>query len=225
MSRRKKSRAPLTRPKTRRELAAAKKAVNITARIFREMGSPFGRSEADVAGEIRRRAKALGAGLSFPPIVASGGNAGYVHHRPCGKIVRDDETVIFDIGFKVGGQCSDVTRMHIPDDARSRKIYRDMVFIQRKCIAMARPGTTLKAINDEFRRLMKRKGYRVKHSIGHGVGGRVHGRVKGPLKPGVVITIEPGAYFRKRRGCRVEDMVLVTRGRPAVLTAGIKPRL
>jgi Xaa-Pro aminopeptidase len=204
-------------------MAAVRKAVDMTGRIFRELDSPFGRSEADVAREIRRRAKALGAGLAFPPIVASGCNSGYVHHKPGAKIVRGDETVIFDVGFRAGGQCTDVTRMHIPNCRRDRKLLRDMLSIQKRCIAMSRPGVTLKAINDEFRRLMKKKGYKVRHSIGHGVGLHVHERAKA-LKPGMVITVEPGVYERKKRGCRVEDMVLVTRGGPKILTGNVKFR-
>jgi len=219
--RRKKSRAQLTKCKSRRELENATKAVKVTMKIFDGISSPFGRTERDVAHEIRSMAKSLGAGLAFQPIVASGSSSGYVHHRPSSKMVREDEPVIFDIGFKTGCQCSDVTRMHTPNNERDRKLLKDVLSIQRKCIAMARPGTTLKEINDEFRRLMRLKRYRVRHSIGHGLGSVVHERVKGPLQPGMVITIEPGVYFRKKRGCRVEDMVLITRGKPRVLTKSI----
>lgn len=217
--------APLTRPKTAKELANIKRAIDVTDRIFRELDNPFGRSERDVAREIRARAKRLGAGLAFQPIIASGRNAGYVHHKPGQKIVREYEPVIFDIGFKVGGQCTDVTRMHMPKakgGKKFRRFYRDALEMQRKCIGKAVAGRSLKGINELYKKLMKRKGYKVKHSIGHGVGSRVHERVKGPLKPGMVITIEPGVYERKKYGLRVEDMVLVTRGRPKILTRKIK---
>jgi Xaa-Pro aminopeptidase len=221
MASRKRRRDPLTKAKTAREIKNVKRVVEITGRVFSEMGNPFGRSERDVAKEIRQRARMMGASLSFRPIVASGRNSGYVHHKPGRKIVREDEPVIFDIGFKVGGQCSDVTRMHIPEAKKSRKFYVDTVQMQRLCIASAKPGRTLKEINELWKGMMKRKGYAVKHGIGHGVGFRVHERVKGPLKPGMVITIEPGIYEKGKGGCRVEDMVLITRNKPIVLTKNI----
>ncbi len=213
----------LTRPKTAAELKNTKKVVEITGRVFREMGNPFGRSEWDVAREITMIGRRLGAGLSFRPIVASGSNSGFVHHKPGKKIVREDEPVIFDVGFKVGGQCSDVTRMHVPEDKKRKKIYGEIVTMQRRCIAATRPGKTLKEIHEMWKAMMKRKGYKVKHGIGHGVGSRVHERVKGLLKPGMVITIEPGIYERGKGGCRLEDMILVTRNKPIILSGGITP--
>ncbi len=209
----KKRRDPLTRVKTAREMKNMKKAVEITGRVFREMGNPFGRREQDVAREIRRRARRLGAGLSFRPIVASGRNSGFVHHKPGRKIVRENEPVIFDIGFKVGGQCSDVTRMHVPEDKKQQKIYGDIMTMQSRCIAAARYGNTLKDVHELWKAMMKRKGYVVRHGIGHGVGSRVHESVK-ELKPGMVITIEPGLYEKGKGGCRVEDMVLVNQSAP-----------
>ena len=198
----KKRRDPLTKAKSAVEIRKVRKAVEITGKVFRDMDSPFGRSEQDVAREIVMRGRRLGASLSFRPIVASGMNSGYVHHKPGRKIVREDEPVIFDIGFKVRGQCSDVTRMHTPQKKKFKGFYRDIMAIQKRCIAAARPGKSLKEINELHKKLMRSKGYRVRHSIGHGVGSRVHERVKGLLKPGEVITIEPGVYERKG-GCRV----------------------
>ena len=218
----KKRKDPLTKPKTRQELANTKKAIEVTRRVFGEMDSPFGRSEADVAAEIRMRGRRLGATLAFRPIVASGGNSGYVHHRPGSKIVREDEPVIFDIGFKVGGQCSDVTRMHIPDGKKMKRIYMETLAMQKRCICAARPGRTLKNVHLLWKKMMKEKGHKVRHGIGHGVGLHVHERA-GLLMPGMVVTVEPGIYEKKKGGCRVEDMVLITRGKPVILTKTIPP--
>ncbi len=222
MGSRKKRKESLTKVKTAREINDVKKAVGITGGVFREMDNPFGRSEQDVAREIRLRARMMGASLSFMPIVASGSNSGYVHHRPGRKIVRENEPVVFDIGFKFRGQCSDVTRMHIPKSKKFRKLHSDMLRIQKLCISRAVPGKSLKEINELFKKLMKRKGYAVKHGIGHGVGFRVHERVKGALKPGMVITVEPGVYEKGKGGCRIEDMVLITGNKPIVLTKMIR---
>lgn len=55
------------------------------------------------------------------------------------------------------------------------------------------------------------------HSLGHGLGRKVHDRPKiNPkskdiIKPGDIITIEPGCYFKNRFGIRIEDSVLKTK--------------
>lgn len=217
----KKRRDPPTKVKTAKEISNMKKAAEITNKIFREMDSPFGRSEQDVAREIRQRARSLGASLSFRPIVASGRNSGFVHHKPGKKIVRENEPVIFDIGFRFNSQCSDVTRMHIPENRKFKRIYKDVMEMQKLCIREARPGKSMKEINELFKKLMKKKGCRVKHSIGHGIGLHVHERVKGQLKPGMVITVEPGIYEKKTGGCRIEDMILITGSKPIILSKSI----
>ena len=215
-------RDPLTKPKTAMELRNLRKAIDVTMKVFDGMNKPFGRSEAAVAAEIRTRGRELGASLAFRPIVASGINSGYVHHKPGRKIVRADEPVIFDIGFRVGGQCSDVTRMHIPDRKKYKRFYKDTVEMQHHCIDAAKPGRTLKDVQTTWKKLMRKKGHVVRHCIGHGVGNHVHERIKGPLRPGMVITVEPGIYEKKKGGCRVEDMVLITRNKPRVLTKSIR---
>ena len=72
----------------------------------------------------------------------------------------------------------------------------------------------------EVRGLAKRFG----HALGHGVGLEVH---EGPvlsrrkrqlLQPGMVVTVEPGVYFPRRGGIRIEDMVLVTETGARVLS-------
>jgi Xaa-Pro dipeptidase len=221
---RKRRRAKITRPKTSQEIRNTIKAVEIVRRVLKEMDSPFGRSEADVASEIRRRIRNLGGTPSFKPIVASGRNASFVHHKPGRKIVRETELVIFDLGAKYRGCCSDVTRMHVPAGRQAKKakaMYRLALSIQKRVIEKARPGVSLRELHEIYKRMMVKKGYKVKHLIGHGIGSNVHERIKGKLEPGIVLTVEPGIYIKNFGGCRVEDMVLVTKGRPRVLSKSI----
>lgn len=221
MIRKKRRRAPITKVKSALEIRNTIKATKIVEQVFRHMESPFGRSEQDVAKEVRQMIRKQGATLSFKPIIASGRNASFVHHKPGRKIVRERELVIFDIGANYRGSCSDVTRMHVPRGRKEQSIYKFAVSIQKAVISKARTGTTLRELHDIYSKMMKRRGYKVKHLIGHGLGSKVHERVKGKLEPGMVITVEPGIYLKNFGGCRVEDMVLVTKGGPRVLSGSI----
>jgi len=218
---RKKKRARLTRTKTAEEIRNTEKAVKMVELVLRDMDSPFGRSEEAVAREVRKRIRGLGGSPSFSPIVASGRNASFVHHRPGNKIVREDELVIFDLGARYMGCCSDVTRMHVPGDSEAMALFRHALKIQKKVIGMVRAGVGLRELHDAYAKMMKKNGYRVKHLIGHGIGSVVHERVKGSLKPGMIITVEPGIYIERFGGCRVEDMILVTDGEPKILSKSI----
>jgi Xaa-Pro aminopeptidase len=223
-ARKKRRRAPITKVKRAIEIRNMIKATKIVEQVFRKMDSPFGRSEEDVAKEVRHRIRKQGASLSFKPIIASGRNASFVHHKPGRKIVRESELVIFDIGANYRGCCSDVTRMHVPSGKggrRAESIYRYALAIQKAVIKGVRPGATLRDLHDTYAKMMKRRGYKVKHLIGHGLGSKVHERVKGKLEPGMVITVEPGIYLKNFGGCRVEDMILVTKGGPRVLSGSI----
>ena len=217
----KRRRAPLTKVKTAQEIRNTIKATKIVENVFRNMESPFGRSEADVAKEVRQRIRKQGAGLSFKPIIASGRNASFIHHKPGRKIVRENELVIFDIGADYRGSCSDVTRMHVPGGRKEQSLYKFTLSIQKAVIKKTRPGATLRELHSIYNKMMKRKGFKVKHLIGHGLGSKVHERVKGKLEPGMVITVEPGIYLKNFGGCRVEDMVLVTKQGYRVLSASI----
>jgi len=218
---RKRGRARLTRVKTAEEIRNTEKAVNMVERVLRDMDSPFGRSEEAVAMEIRKRIRGLGGSPSFSPIVASGRNASFVHHKPARKIVRKNELVIFDLGARYRDCCSDVTRMHVPEDREARTLFRHALVIQKRVIGMARAGSSLRELHDVYAKMMKKKGYRVKHLIGHGIGSAVHERIGGDLKPGMVLTVEPGIYIEGFGGCRVEDMILVTEGGPKILSKSI----
>jgi len=109
-----------------------------------------------------------------------------------------------------------------------RKIYRIVTAAQLKAICMVRPGMPVRKIDLEVRKIFRK--HRLEkyfpHSTGHGIGLKVHEeprisyRKDDILKAGMVITIEPGLYFKGKNkfGIRIEDMVLVTKNGHKVLT-------
>jgi Xaa-Pro dipeptidase len=97
----------------------------------------------------------------------------------------------------------------------------DVRQMQQEIIGMVREGAAFGELQQRYEQLMKRKRYPVMHSIGHGVGLDVHERpfVGDVLRENTVITVEPGIYLKGLGGCRLEDMVLVKKGRSVVLSA------
>ncbi len=97
---------------------------------------------------------------------------------------------------------------------------------QEAAIAAVRPGISVAEVDAAARKVLRKVGLGryFTHSTGHGVGLEIHEapRVaagqKDVLKPGMVITIEPGVYFPGKWGVRIEDMVAVTKGGCEVLT-------
>ena len=187
-----------------------------------------GKSELEVAAEIRKLAKAKTDGLAFPPIVAFGRNSARPHHSPTERRLKIGDVVKIDLGFRVEGFCSDLTRTFFtaePTDFQ-RKVYETVLAAQKLGIRKTKIGISGKDLDAFARGFLAEKGFgkNFVHSLGHGIGRRIHQNPKiGPkskstLKLGDVLTIEPGLYFKNRFGVRIEDTVLVGKNGAELLT-------
>ncbi len=193
------------------EIEMMERAIKVALKCFRIRVQ--GKMEIKVAHEIESLIRKSGAEIAFPPIVSSGSNSGFIHHIPDrSRIGRG--LIIMDCGARLGGYCSDLTRTFLPSgSAFQQKVYWDVESIQGELIDMVKPGVRFSEIQKMYEKLMEKGGYKVFHLFGHGVGLSVH---EGPgpddvLEPGMVLTVEPGIYEEKRGGCRIEDMVVVTK--------------
>ncbi len=197
--------------KDRGELDMIGRAIRIALKCFRLKTQ--GRTEVEVASGIESLIRKSGAEPSFPPIVSSGSNSGFIHHIPEGSRIGKG-LIIMDCGARVGGYCSDLTRTFcFGETAPQRKMYQDVEKMQEQICDQINPGVKVWDIQKNYETMSKRLGHRVHHLFGHGVGLSVH---EGPglndvLKPGMVLTVEPGVYDEKRGGCRIEDMFVVTK--------------
>ena len=208
--------------KTTEEIARVRAAEELTCEIWREARSLFraGMTERDMARIICRMMVERGDGEAFPTIVCIGANAAECHHMPDGTVWDGRAPVLVDMGVKLDGWCSDLTRNIVP--ARPSRLYRQIYGLveeaNRAAIAAVRPGITCGALDRTARRIIEKGGFGkcFGHALGHGVGLDIHEAPtarKGNatvLEPGMIVTIEPGIYLEGNLGVRIEDLVLVT---------------
>lgn len=190
-----------------------------------------GRTEREVAWAVERHLRDAGAdGLSFPSIVACGGNGAFPHHSAGDAPIGPGTLVTIDIGCVVDGYASDCTRTFatgaLPEELET--IYEVTLAAQLAALAALAPGRTGAEIDAVARDHIAAAGYgdRFGHGLGHGVGLEVHEGPRlartdsTPLEPGMVVTVEPGIYLPGIGGVRIEDMVVVgeSHGRNEILT-------
>jgi Xaa-Pro aminopeptidase len=213
------------------EIACIREAVILGARLFESALQTIraGVPETEVAGEMEYMARQGGAdGMSFDTIVASGPRSARPHGRASSNRIPSKGFVVCDFGVILAGYCSDMTRtVHVGAAARAdRDFYEAVQGAQQAAVQAVRPGISVAEVDQAARNVLKKRGLGryFTHSTGHGVGLEIHEapRVAAGqnevLQPGMVITIEPGAYVAGRGGVRIEDMVFVVERGCEVLT-------
>ncbi|MFH1364184.1 MAG: M24 family metallopeptidase, partial [Candidatus Aenigmatarchaeota archaeon] len=157
---------------------------------------------------------------SFKTIVATGRNGQFIHYTPKSTKIMKGELTVIDMGAKVNRYCSDISRtIHKGIGSGKKRLYEDITEIQGKIIDIIETGMSLDELQDAYISMMKSRRHEVKHFVSHGIGLSVHEKVD-ELKPGMVITVEPGVYTNKG-GCRIEDMILVKKSGVKVLSESI----
>ena len=222
--------------KTPEEIAGLRAAEKLNCDIWNAARVKFkaGMTERQMARIVQKMMIERGEGEAFDTIVCVGKNAAECHHEPDDTVWNGREPVLVDMGVKLNGFCSDLTRNLVPgqlDETRRsrssrtarpsrlyRQIYELVLEANRAAIAAAKPGMTGKRLDKVARDVIKQGGFGkcFGHSLGHGVGYEIHeapyASKKGDmvLKPGMLVTIEPGIYLEDNLGIRIEDLVLIT---------------
>ncbi|QDA31490.1 aminopeptidase P family protein [Thermococcus indicus] len=180
-----------------------------------------GKREREIAAKMEYVMKMNGAEKpAFDTIIASGWRAALPHGLASDKRIEKGDLVVIDEGALYRHYHSDTTRTIVvgSPNEKQKDIYYAVLEAQRKGVEAARPGMTAKELDTIVRDVIKEYGYGdyFIHSTGHGVGLEIHEwpRVsqfdETELKPGMVITIEPGIYLPKFGGVRIEDTILIT---------------
>lgn len=174
-------------------------------------------SELDLAAEIEFQINRYGGeGESFKPVIASGPNSAYPHHKPTRRKICEGDAVVVDIGAIYKGYASDLTETFLVGKCSSemQTAYRTLCKLHSYINTLIRPGLLCRELHNEAVMFLRKSGmadYFV-HGLGHGVGIQVHEKPHigssscDVLKKGMVITIEPGIYIPGKFGIRIEKM-------------------
>ena len=185
-----------------------------------------GMTEREVAWKMETAMRNAGADtISFDTIVAAGPNGAMAHHQPTDYVIKHGDPIVIDMGAKVGGYCSDLSRSIAVGEADEtfKKIYDIVLGAQLTAINTVKVGMTGEEADSLSRDVIAEAGYgdNFGHSLGHGVGLVIHENPRvGPRSPDVlelntVFTVEPGIYLTGWGGIRIEDIVIL-RGDGAV---------
>ncbi len=212
------------------ELALMQKAVDATVDGYKAAFAAIkpGVSERVVAEALENEFRKHGGEHAYNPIVGGGLNATVLHYMDNNQILQDGDLVLIDAGAAFAGYAVDVTRT-FPVSGRftdeQQYLYDLVLESELAGIAASRAGTAMWEVDRASRAVFEKAGMPdcYTYGIGHGLGLDVHDALPdGVLKPGMVITIEPGLYLaEKSLGIRIEDDILITDGDPVNLTAAI----
>ncbi|HYB94455.1 MAG TPA: M24 family metallopeptidase, partial [Vicinamibacterales bacterium] len=184
-----------------------------------------GMREREVAALIEAELRRVGFDKpAFDTIVASGPNSAVPHHRAADRVLTTGDLVVLDFGGMLDGYAVDLTRTLTigPATARQRQLLETVAAAQDAAFGVVRAGTLATEVDRAARDVMAQAGLAEAfgHGTGHGLGLEVHERPRvapfraelpgEPLQPGMVFTIEPGAYFPQWGGARIEDDAALT---------------
>ncbi|MCD6450999.1 MAG: aminopeptidase P family protein [Acidobacteria bacterium] len=221
--------------KSKEELALMRRAIEITARGLIEAirSAEPGMYEYQLQAVVEYVFHFLGAErTSFPSIVGSEPNSVIIHYEKNRRRIKPGELVVIDVGAEFKEYAGDLTRT-IPISGRftkrQKEIYEIVLEAQRRGIAAARPGATLRDVDRAARSYIKERGYGKYfiHGTSHFLGLDVHDPALPNVKlaPGMVITVEPGIYIPEENlGVRIEDDILITKDGAVVLSSFLPKR-
>ena len=177
---------------------------------------------------------------AFKTIAAGGINATTLHYTTNDTKLKDGDLVLFDLGCKSNGYCSDITRTFPVNGKFSplqKKIYNIVLKANKTICKVAKAGMTLRELQEICKDVLAEGCLKAKlienkeeiskyyfHGVSHTLGLDTHDpclRNK-PLPVNAVITNEPGLYFAKYNiGIRIEDDLLLKEDKAINLSKNI----
>ena len=181
-----------------------------------------GISEREIALELDSRCRRYGGeGASFDTIAVSGPNTAMPHGMPGERKVQPGDFITMDFGTLYDGYCSDMTRTVAAGKVTQgmKRVYETVLAAQKAAMEIIRPGARCSDVDRAARGLIGSAGYEgcFGHGLGHSLGLVIHEEPRfSPgdgtlLEPGMVLSVEPGVYLEGKFGCRIEDVVVITK--------------
>ncbi|KAA0002628.1 MAG: M24 family metallopeptidase [Thermoplasmata archaeon] len=202
--------------KSREEIKKIKKAVRITKEILKKIELE-GRSERDVANEIKCMLAKKNAEEAFKTIVAFGKNSSMPHHMPSNK--KFLFPALIDMGARYESYCADITRTFMKKKNKKYEIIEEALYL---AIDSMEAGIKASQVYNKVEKFLDRHGIKMIHALGHSIGIKVHDglainkKANFEIKENMVFAIEPAAYFKKY-GIRIEEDVLIKNGRARII--------
>lgn len=207
--------------KDEEELSNITKACNITDECFKYILGYIkpGMTEKQIAKEIEDYYSERTEGISFETIVASGENSSKPHAVPTDRKIEQRDIITIDMGCKVNGYCSDMTRTFFvgTPTEEMKKVYELVLKNQKFALEQYKEGGNTRQITKMIESDFKLNGYDLIHSLGHGVGLEIHefpyisSKNETTFRENMVVTDEPGIYIPGKFGVRIEDTVQITK--------------
>ncbi|GLQ10166.1 peptidase M24 [Devosia yakushimensis] len=186
-----------------------------------------GITEREIASTIRDFYKANGAIPEFTS-VCFGPNGAFPHHHTGETQLKDGDAVLIDIGGRIYGYPSDMTRVGFYGSAPEGfgQIHSILDHAVTAAIAAAKPGVKASEIDKAARDVITSAGYgpNFLHRTGHGLGIDIHetpyitATSETVLEEGMVFSIEPGIYLQGQFGLRLEEIVIIRNGAAEILS-------
>jgi Xaa-Pro aminopeptidase len=215
----------LRKIKTPNEIEIIRAAAAITDQVMGQVNAIArpGMSERTLAWELEKLMREADAeAVAFDVIAASGPNAALPHHHPGRRQLQAGDTLIVDMGARVDGYHSDMTRTFYlggEPDEQFWSVYNLVLAAETAVLNHIKPGMNGKEVDALARDVITAAGHgdHFGHGLGHGLGLFIHEdpflstrTEKEILAPGMVVTIEPGIYLPGWGGVRIEDLILIT---------------
>ena len=226
------------------EISCIREAIAVTDTGLKRILSTLkpGQMEYQAQAEFEYAIRYHGAeGTAFSTIAGSGINGCMLHYETNHCVMEDGKLLLLDLGAKVKGYCADITRTYPVNgkySARQKEIYDIVLAANQKVTEQARPGLTLKQLNEICKQVLAEGlmaigkidsadeiGTYYMHGVSHHLGLDTHDAIahdEVPLAAGMVITNEPGLYIDEEEiGIRIEDDLLITEDGCEVLSKDV----
>ncbi len=223
--------------KDQQEIESLKKAAQVTQKVMTAIWKQLkpGQTEQTVRDLIEAKLKRAGSQRpAFPTIVAFGVNTALPHHQPTSAVLKNEMAVLMDFGATINGYCGDMTRsgwfgQNPPDKYKTlEKIVKQAYQTGlESCRTVGSGKLKARDLDQAARAVITEAGFghHFIHTTGHGLGLDIHESLSlhqnnhQQLKPGMILTIEPGIYLKNEFGYRYENMVLITESGAEELTS------